>query len=71
MVKLFLTIIIIVFAILVSGPAAEEILEFSRTLGMEALNHEPYLKNEMLIAVTQSAISIFLVFMVYLSVFKP
>jgi len=70
-VKLFVTIVVIAFCIIVSGPAAEELIELSRTFGMEALNNEFYLNKKMFIATVQPAISALLIFLLYLSVFKP
>jgi uncharacterized membrane protein len=70
-VKLFVTIVVIAFCIIVSGPAAEELIELSRTLGMEALHNEFYLNKKILIAIVQPTISALLIFFAYLSVFKP
>jgi len=70
-IKLFVTILVIVFCIIVSGPAAEELIELSRTFGMEALHNELYLNKKMLIAIVQPAIFALLIFLAYLSVFKP
>jgi uncharacterized membrane protein len=70
-VKLFVAIAVIVFCMIVIGPAAGELMELSRTLGMEALHHEFYLNIRMLISVAQPTISVLLIFLVYLSVFKP
>ena len=70
-VKLFVTIVVIAFCIIVSGPAAEELAELSQTLGMEALHNEFFLNKKILIAIVQPAISALLIFLAYLSVFKP
>jgi len=70
-IKLFVTILVIVFCIIVSGPAAEELIELSRKFGLESLNNEFYLNKKMLIAIVQPAIFALLVFLAYLSVFKP
>lgn len=71
MIKLFVTILVIVFCIIVSGPAAEELIELSRTFGMQALHNEFYLNEKMLVAIVQPVIFALLVFLGYLSVFKP
>ena len=70
-VKLLVTIVVIAFCIIVSGPAAEELIELSRTFGMEALRNEIYLNRKILIAIVQPTISALLIFFAYLSVFKP
>ena len=70
-VKLSVAVVVIVFCIIVSGPAAEELIELSRKLGMEALHNEVYLNKKMLSAIVQPTISALLIFLVYLSVFKP
>ena len=71
MVKLFVTIVIIVFCIIVTGPAVEKLIELSRTFGMEALHNESYLDKKMLGDIVQPVISALLVFLAYLSIFKP
>ena len=70
-VKLFVAIVVIVFCMIVSGPAAGELIELSQTFGMEALHNESYLNKKMLGAIVQPTISALLIFLVYLSVFKP
>ena len=70
-VKLSVAIVVIVFCIIVTGPATEELIELSRTLGMEALHNESYLNKKMLSAIVQPTISALLIFLAYLSVFKP
>jgi hypothetical protein len=62
---------VIVFSVIVSGPVAEEMIELSRTFGMEALQNKTYLANQMLSEMVQTAIFALLVFLAYLSVFKP
>jgi len=70
-VKLFVAIVVIVFCIIVTGPAGDELIELSRTLGVEALHNESYLNKKMLSAIVQPTISALLIFLAYLSVFKP
>ncbi|MBW1799773.1 MAG: DUF2269 family protein [Deltaproteobacteria bacterium] len=70
-IKLFVTILVIVFCIIISGPAAEGLIELSRTFGMEALHNEIYLNKKMLITIVQPVIFALLIFLAYLSVFKP
>lgn len=70
-VKIIVTLVVIVFCATISGPAIEETIELSRALGMEALHNEAYLANAMLSAVVQPAIFAILVFLAYLSIFKP
>jgi uncharacterized membrane protein len=70
-IKLFATVAVILFCIIVTGPAAEKLIELSRTLGMAALHNPAYLADRMLSDMVQPAISAILIFFVYLSVFKP
>lgn len=70
-VKIFVTVVVIVFCIIVTGPATEALIELSRTLGMAALHNQIYLNKKMLSDIVQPVIFALLIFLVYLSVFKP
>jgi len=70
-IKLFITVAVIVFCSIVSGPAVEELIELSRTFGIEVLHNETYLLKKMLVDIVEPAIVVLLIFVLYLSVFKP
>ncbi len=70
-VKLTVTTAVIIFCTLVTAPIDQELIELGRKLGMEALQNEAYLNKKMLGAMVNPFNIVLLIFLTYLSVFKP